>query len=155
MQASYGGPEALKRLVNAAHGAGIGVVLDVVYNHFGPEGNYFPLFGPYLTDRHQTPWGEAVNLDHEGAYEVRRFFIDNALMWLRDYHFDGLRLDAVHAFVDNSAIHFLEQLSLLESQGGARLKTLAGARCRPSAFEPGGHEPPVRRRACTVIADRR
>jgi len=107
----YGGPDALKRFVNAAHGKGLAVLLDVVYNHFGPVGNYTGKYGPYLNDSHKTPWGGAVNLEDEGSREVRRFFIDNALMWMRDYHIDGLRLDAVHAFVDRSAIHFLEQLS--------------------------------------------
>ena len=77
----------------------------------GPVGNYTGKFGPYLTDSHNTPWGDAVNFEDAGSDEVRRFFCDNALMWLRDYHFDGLRLDAVHAFIDRSAIHFLEQLS--------------------------------------------
>jgi maltooligosyltrehalose trehalohydrolase len=107
----YGGPDALKRFVNAAHGKGLAVLLDVVYNHFGPSGNYAGKFGPYIVDSHHTPWGGAVNLEDAGSHEVRRFFIDNALMWMRDYHIDGLRLDAVHAYVDRSALHFLEQLS--------------------------------------------
>jgi maltooligosyltrehalose trehalohydrolase len=107
----YGGPDALKRFVNAAHRHGLAVLLDVVYNHFGPVGNYTGKFGPYLIEAHHTPWGGTVNLEGAWSTEVRRFFCDNALMWLRDYHFDGLRLDAVHAFVDRSAIHFLEQLS--------------------------------------------
>ena len=107
----YGGPDGLKRFVNAAHAKGLAVLLDVVYNHFGPSGNYAGRFGPYMTDSHRTPWGGAVNLEDAGSNEVRRFFCDNALMWMRDYHIDGLRLDAVHAFVDRSAIHFLEQLS--------------------------------------------
>jgi maltooligosyltrehalose trehalohydrolase len=107
----YGEPDDLKRLVNVCHEQGMAVLLDVVYNHFGPVGNYLSSFGPYYTDKHKTPWGAAVNLDSNGSHEVRKFFIDNALMWLRDYHFDGLRLDAVHAFVDNSAFHFLEDLS--------------------------------------------
>lgn len=108
---SYGGPNALKRLVDACHSRGLAVILDVVYNHLGPSGNYLSLFGPYFTDRYSTPWGEAVNLDGEGSLEVRAFFRDNALMWLRDYHIDGLRLDAVHAFMDKSAVHFLEELA--------------------------------------------
>ena len=107
----YGGPEGLKRLVDACHRRGLAVLLDVVYNHLGPEGNYLGRFGPYFTDRYATPWGEAVNLGGPWSDEVRRFFIDNALMWLRDYHLDGLRIDAVHAIVDTSAIHFLEQLA--------------------------------------------
>ena len=109
--AAYGGPDAMKRFVDACHDHGIGVVLDVVYNHLGPSGNYLGRFAPYFSDRHHTNWGWAVNLDGPGSDEVRRFFVDNALMWLRDYHVDGLRLDAVHALVDESATHFLEQLS--------------------------------------------
>ncbi len=107
----YGGPDALKRFVNAAHRKGLAVLLDVVYNHFGPVGNYTGKFGPYLIDYHKTPWGGAVNLEGAGSHEVRRFLCDNARMWLRDFHIDGLRLDAVHALIDRSAIHFLEQLS--------------------------------------------
>lgn len=107
----YGGPDALKRFVNTAHNKGLAVLLDVVYNHFGPVGNYTGKFGPYLTEAHKTPWGGAVNLEDAGSREVRRFFCDNALMWMRDFHIDGLRLDAVHAFVDRSALHFLEQLA--------------------------------------------
>jgi len=107
----YGGPDATKRFVDACHQRGLAVLLDVVYNHFGPVGNYTGVFGPYTTDAHQTPWGSAMNFEGWGSDQVRRFFIDNALMWMRDYHFDGLRLDAVHTFVDRSALHFLEQLS--------------------------------------------
>ena len=107
---AYGEPEDLKRLVDACHARGLAVVLDVVYNHLGPAGNYLARFGPYFTARYATPWGEAVNLDGPGSDEVRRFFCDNALMWLRDYHFDALRIDAVHAIVDTSAVHLLEQL---------------------------------------------
>jgi len=108
----YGGPDGLKRLVNACHARGLAVMLDVVYNHFGPVGNYTGKFGPYLTNRHHTPWGGAINFDDWGSDEVRRFFCDNALMWLRDYHIDGLRLDAVHEIFDRSAVHFLEQLAI-------------------------------------------
>ena len=107
----YGGPDGLKRFVDACHARGLAVLLDVVYNHFGPVGNYTGKFGPYVTNSHHTPWGDAVNLEDGGSDEVRRFFCDDALMWLRDYHIDGLRLDAVHGFVDRSAVHFLEQLS--------------------------------------------
>jgi maltooligosyltrehalose trehalohydrolase len=107
----YGGPAGLRRLVDAAHAAGIGVVLDVVYNHLGPDGNHLGAFGPYFSERHQTNWGDAVNLDGPGSDEVRRFIIDNARMWLDDFHLDGLRLDAVHALVDDSALHVLEQLA--------------------------------------------
>lgn len=109
---AYGGPEALKRLIDAAHASGLGVVMDVVYNHLGPAGNYLPEFGPYFSAQHRTNWGEAVNFDGPGSDEVRRFVIDNALMWLRDYHCDGLRLDAVHAIVDHSATHILEELAV-------------------------------------------
>ena len=108
---AYGGPDGLRRLVDAAHAAGIGVVLDVVYNHLGPDGNHLGAFGPYFSETHQTNWGAAVNLDGPGSDEVRRFVIDNACMWLEDFHIDGLRLDAVHALVDDSALHVLEQLA--------------------------------------------
>jgi maltooligosyltrehalose trehalohydrolase len=108
----YGGPLGLKRLVDGCHRHGLGVVLDVVYNHLGPCGNYLAEFGPYFTTRYQTPWGQALNLDGPDSDEVRRFLCDNALHWLRDYHLDGLRLDAVHAFFDQSAVHLLEQLSV-------------------------------------------
>ena len=107
----YGGPAAFQRFVDACHARSLGVVLDVVYNHLGPSGNYLGRFGPYFTGRHATPWGAAVNLDDDGAYEVRRWIVDNARMWLRDYHVDGLRLDAVHALVDDSALHLLEELA--------------------------------------------
>ncbi|OON80608.1 malto-oligosyltrehalose trehalohydrolase [Streptomyces tsukubensis] len=107
----YGGPEGLKRFVDAAHGVGLGVVLDVVHNHFGPSGNHLPAFGPYLTDTHHTPWGAAVNLDAPGSDEVRAYLLGSALAWLRDYRIDGLRLDAVHALCDTRAVHFLEELS--------------------------------------------
>jgi maltooligosyltrehalose trehalohydrolase len=108
---TYGGPDGLKRFVEAAHKRGLAVLLDVVYNHFGPVGNYTGKFGPYVTSRHSTPWGDAVNFEGAGSDQVRRFFCDNALMWMRDYHIDGLRLDAVTEYVDRSAVHFMEQLS--------------------------------------------
>lgn len=117
----YGGPDGLKRFVDACHARGFSVILDVVYNHFGPVGNYTTKFAPYLTDLRRTPWGDAVNLDEAGSDEVRRFFIDNALMWLRDYHIDGLRFDAIHAFIDLSAVHFLEQFSTEVERLGATL----------------------------------
>ncbi|GAA2815052.1 malto-oligosyltrehalose trehalohydrolase [Streptomyces showdoensis] len=107
----YGGPEALKRFVDTAHGLGLGVVLDVVHNHLGPDGNHLPSFGPYFTDAHHTPWGAAVNLDAPGSDEVRAYFLGSALAWLRDYRIDGLRLDAVHALADTRALTFLEELS--------------------------------------------
>jgi maltooligosyltrehalose trehalohydrolase len=108
---AYGGPDGLKRLVDACHGRGLGVVLDVVYNHLGPAGNHLGEFGPYFGGRHVTNWGEGINVDGPGSDEVRSFIVDNALMWLRDYHVDGLRLDAVHAIADASATHILEQLA--------------------------------------------
>ncbi|MBZ2195692.1 malto-oligosyltrehalose trehalohydrolase [Ruania sp. N2-46] len=108
---AYGGPAALQRFVDGAHGLGLGVALDVVYNHLGPSGNYLSRFGPYFTDRHETPWGEAVNLDGPGSAEVRAFVIDNAVRWLRDFHLDALRLDAVHALVDDSPVHLLAELA--------------------------------------------
>lgn len=126
---AYGGPKGLTKLVNACHQRGMGVLLDVVYNHLGPSGSYLEKFGPYFTDQHQTPWGSSLNFD--GAYSdaVRQYFIDNALMWLRDYHIDGLRLDAVHAIIDTSAYPFLEQLAAevkhLEAQVGKHLVVIA------------------------------
>ena len=110
VQASYGGPLALKAFVNACHLDGIAVVLDVVYNHLGPEGNYLADFGPYFTDSYKTPWGQAINFDGAGSDEVRRYFIENALQWITDFRIDALRLDAIHAIVDPSAHTFLEEL---------------------------------------------
>ncbi|MGV8965207.1 MAG: malto-oligosyltrehalose trehalohydrolase [Cellulomonas sp.] len=107
----YGGPAALQRFVDAAHARGLAVCLDVVYNHLGPSGNYLDTFGPYFTEAHHTPWGRAVNLDGPGSGEVRRWICDNALRWLRDFHVDALRLDAVHALVDDSPRHLLAQLA--------------------------------------------
>ena len=107
----YGGPDGLRRFVDAAHGHGLGVVLDVVHNHLGPSGNHLPAFGPYFTDRHHTPWGAAVNLDGPGSDDVRAHFIGSALAFLHDYQLDGLRLDAVHALADTRADHFLAELS--------------------------------------------
>ncbi|MFG2333318.1 malto-oligosyltrehalose trehalohydrolase [Streptomyces sp. NPDC048604] len=115
----YGGPEALKRFVDTAHGLGLGVVLDVVHNHLGPSGNHLPAFGPYFTDTHHTPWGAAVNLDAPGSDEVRAYFLGSALAWLRDYRIDGLRLDAVHALADTRALTFLEELSAAVDALGA------------------------------------
>jgi maltooligosyltrehalose trehalohydrolase len=108
---AYGGPHGLKRFVDAAHAQGLGVLLDVVYNHLGPDGNYLDHFGPYFTDRYATPWGRAVNFDDGDSAGVRRFVVDNALMWMRDYHVDGLRLDAVHAIFDASPRHILEEIA--------------------------------------------
>jgi maltooligosyltrehalose trehalohydrolase len=108
---AYGSPAAYIRFVEACHARGLGVIQDVVYNHLGPSGNYLPKFGPYLREGVDTPWGTAINLDGEDSDEVRRYIIENALMWLRDYHVDGLRLDAVHALLDHRAVHILEELS--------------------------------------------
>ncbi len=110
-QNSYGGPQGLKRLVNACHLKGLAVILDVVYNHLGPEGNYLRDFGPYFTDFYQTPWGEAVNFDGPHSDDVRRFFIENAIYWIDECHIDALRLDAVHAILDFTARPFLEVLA--------------------------------------------
>ncbi|TAK31204.1 MAG: malto-oligosyltrehalose trehalohydrolase [Chloroflexota bacterium] len=112
VQMSYGGPEGLQRLVNACHQRGLAVVLDVVYNHLGPEGNYLADFGPYFTDSYRTPWGSAINFDGPGSDEVRRFFIENAVSWLSEFHLDALRLDAIHAIKDLSAQPFLQELSI-------------------------------------------
>jgi maltooligosyltrehalose trehalohydrolase len=109
----YGGPEGLRRLVDAAHAAGLGVLLDVVYNHLGPDGNYLGVYSPhYFTSRHKTPWGDALNYDGPNSRPVRDFVISNACQWLRDYHIDGLRLDAVHAIVDDSPVHLLQELAV-------------------------------------------
>ncbi|MGH9520055.1 MAG: malto-oligosyltrehalose trehalohydrolase [Terriglobales bacterium] len=108
---AYGGPGGLQRFVDACHARGLAVIFDVVYNHLGPVGNYLAQFGPYFTDRCHTPWGAAVNLDGPGSDEVRAFFMDNARSWLRDFHADGLRLDAVHALLDRSATPFLLDLA--------------------------------------------
>jgi maltooligosyltrehalose trehalohydrolase len=109
-QAGYGGPEALKRFVDTAHRVGLAVVLDVVYNHLGPEGNYLPKFGPYFTASHKTPWGDAVNYDCSGCTHVRRYVIGNALYWIREYHIDGLRLDAVQTIRDDSPQHIVGEI---------------------------------------------
>ena len=108
----YGGPAAYQRFVDAAHAAGLGVIQDVVYNHLGPSGNYLPEFGPYLKSEGTNTWGALVNLDGDGSAEVRRYILDSALMWLRDFHVDGLRLDAVHALHDSSPTHLLEELAV-------------------------------------------
>ena len=122
VQASYGGPKALQQLVSLCHSKGLAVILDVVYNHFGPEGNYLHEFGPYFTDKYKTPWGSAVNFDDRGSHGVREYIIENAIMWFRDFHIDALRLDAVHAIKDNSAVHILQEIrkytDLLSKQTG-------------------------------------
>jgi len=111
VQNSYGGPDGLKCFVDKCHEKGISTILDVVYNHLGPEGNYFRDFGPYFTNRYKTPWGDAINYDGEYSNHVREFFIQNALYWFEHFHIDALRLDAVHAMYDSSALHFLTELS--------------------------------------------
>lgn len=121
VQDSYGGPAALKRLVNACHEQGMAVVLDVVYNHLGPEGNYLGEFAPYFTEAYRTPWGAALNFDGPHSDEVRRYFIQNALQWIQEFHFDGLRLDAINAIVDTSARKFLEELSAECHAAGEKL----------------------------------
>jgi maltooligosyltrehalose trehalohydrolase len=107
---AYGGPDGLKTFVNACHQAGLAVILDVVYNHVGPEGNYLAEFGPYFTDQYRTPWGRTINYDSAGSDGVRRFVIENALYWLTEYHIDALRLDAIHGIFDFSVRHILAEL---------------------------------------------
>jgi maltooligosyltrehalose trehalohydrolase len=111
VQNSYGGPEGFKRFINECHKKGVAVILDVVYNHLGPEGNYLWDYGPYFTDKYKTPWGVAVNFDDAFSNEVRNFFIENALHWFKNYHIDALRLDAVHGISDFSARPFLQELA--------------------------------------------
>jgi maltooligosyltrehalose trehalohydrolase len=119
VQNSYGGPEGLRRLVERCHESGLAVVLDVVYNHLGPEGNCLQDFGPYFTSLYRTPWGSAVNFDGSHSDEVRRFFLENALYWITEFHIDALRLDAVHAILDFSAQPFLRELAqAVHAQGG-------------------------------------
>ncbi len=126
---ALGGPAGLKRLIDACHSRGLAVLVDVVYNHLGPSGNFLPQFGPYFMENVPTLWGQAVNLAGPHSDEVRQFCIDNALMWLRDYHADGLRLDAVHAFYDPGAVHILEDMALqvqkLQSYLGRHLVLIA------------------------------
>jgi maltooligosyltrehalose trehalohydrolase len=128
-QASYGGPDGFRRFVRAAHALGLAVVLDVVYNHVGPEGNYLDRYGPYFTESYRTPWGRAINYDGRGSDEVRRWARDNALHWIADYHVDALRLDAVHGIFDFGAVAFLEELSdavhALGRQLGRKVQLLA------------------------------
>lgn len=125
----YGGPAGLARFVDGCHARGLAVLLDVVYNHLGPEGNVLERFGPYFTDHYKTPWGKAVNLDDRDSDEVRRYVVDNAVAWLRDHHLDGLRIDAIHAIVDTSARHILEELAdrveALEAELGRSLVLIA------------------------------
>jgi maltooligosyltrehalose trehalohydrolase len=120
-QNSYGGPDGLKRLVNACHSRGLAVTLDVVYNHLGPEGNYLHAFGPYFTDRYRTPWGDAVNFDGPNSDQVRHYFIANALYWITEFHIDALRLDAIHGIYDFSALHILQELTAAVHRTGTAL----------------------------------
>jgi maltooligosyltrehalose trehalohydrolase len=128
-QNSYGGPHGLWRLVDACHAHGLAVFLDVVYNHFGPEGNYLSRFGPYFTDQYRTPWGRAVNYDGAGCDPVREFVLDNVRQWLEDFHFDGLRLDAVHAIYDFSPYHILRAVkdvaARVADRTGRRIQVIA------------------------------
>jgi len=128
-ESGYGGPAGLQRLVDRAHAFGLAVFLDVVYNHIGPEGNVLPSFGSYFSGKYRTPWGEAVNVDDAGSDEVRRYFTENGLRWLEEFHVDGLRLDAVHAIVDTSARPFLaevpEAVQELSQRVGRRLFAIA------------------------------
>ena len=129
VQNSYGRPEDFKQLVDAAHQQGIAIFLDVVYNHFGPEGNYLAHHAPYFTDTYHTPWGEAINFDDAYSYGVRNYFIENALYWLENYHIDGLRLDAIQAIYDSSAKHILQEMAEkveeLSQQVGRKLYLIA------------------------------
>ena len=152
---AYGGPDALARFVDAAHNAGIAVCLDVVYNHLGPSGNYLSDFGPYFTPAHHTPWGEAVNYDHDGSQQVRAFVIDSALRWMRDFHIDALRLDAIHEIKDDAAAaatpqrHVLAELSdavaALSIELGRPLSLVAEADLNDvGVITPTSEEPPAK-----------
>ena len=152
---AYGGPDALARFVDAAHNASIGVCLDVVYNHLGPSGNYLSVFGPYFTPAHHTPWGEAVNYDHDGSQQVRAFVIDSALRWMRDFHIDALRLDAIHEIKDDAAAaatpqrHVLAELSdavaALSIELGRPLSLVAEADLNDvGVITPTSEEPPAK-----------
>ena len=141
-QNSYGGPEGLKRLVDAMHGMGLAVVLDVVYNHLGPEGNYLASFGPYFTDRYQTPWGDAIDFDGPGSKGVRDYFIANALAWARDFHIDALRLDAIHGIFDNSTRHILKEMAEAVRAGSGMYLIAESDLNDPRVVDPpkdGGH----------------
>lgn len=123
-QSTYGGPNGLKRLVDACHALGLAVILDVVYNHLGPEGNYLGEFGPYFTDRYKTPWGAAINYDGPDSDHVRQYVITNALHWITEYHIDALRLDAIHGIYDFSATHILKEMASSIQAQAAKLKRL-------------------------------
>lgn len=120
-QNSYGGPEGLKKLINSCHNLGIAVILDVVYNHLGPEGNYLSDFGYYFTDKYKTPWGPAFNYDDAYSDEVREFIINNAIYWVKEYHIDGLRLDAIHGIFDFSPKHIISDIRKAVHNEGKKL----------------------------------
>ncbi|MBA3522803.1 MAG: malto-oligosyltrehalose trehalohydrolase [Gemmatimonadales bacterium] len=141
-QSTYGGPSGLKRLVDAAHGEGLAVLLDVVYNHLGPEGNYLHDFGPYFSDRFRTLWGEGFNLDGPGSDEVRRYLVDNAVYWTTEYHIDGLRLDAADRIIDLSALHILEELAGAVHRQGEALERRALVIGEIDANDPRYVRPP-------------
>jgi len=136
VQNSYGGAAGLQRFVDACHLRGLDVILDVVYNHLGPEGNVLAAFGPYFTDRYTTPWGPAVNFDGAGSNDVRAFFLHNARQWFTDFHVDGLRLDAIHEIIDRSAIPFLSQLARAVDDFGARFLVAESADNNPRVVTP-------------------
>lgn len=140
---AYGGPAGLRRLVDAAHAAGIGVVMDVVHNHLGPDGNHLGRFGPYFSERHHTNWGAAVNLDGPGSDEVRRYFVEHLTSWQREYHLDGFRLDAVHALVDDSATHLLEELADEVAATAAHLRRPCWLIAESDRNDPRYVRPPV------------
>ena len=135
-QSSYGGPAGLRRLVNAAHRAGLALILDVVYNHLGPEGNYLRDFGPYFIDRYRTLWGEGWNLDGPESDEVRRYLLDNALYWITEFRLDGLRLDAADTIVDQSALHLLEELTAVVHRQAALLGRRVSVIAESAANDP-------------------
>ena len=141
-QESYGGPEGFRRFVRAAHALGMAVVLDVVYNHVGPEGNYLDRFGPYFTDVYRTPWGRAINYDGRGSDEVRRWARENSLHWITEYHVDALRLDAVHGIYDFGAVAFLEELSDAVHELGRRLNRKAQLFAESDLNDPRLVRPP-------------
>jgi len=140
-QSSYGGPDGLKRLCDACHGHGLAVILDVVYNHLGPDGNYLGDFGPYFTRRHGTPWGEALNYDDADCEPVRRYFIDNALYWLTELHVDALRLDAIHGIYDFGARHLLADMKLAVDAESAALGRPLGLIAESDLNDPRVVEP--------------
>ncbi|MDT0644066.1 malto-oligosyltrehalose trehalohydrolase [Zunongwangia sp. F363] len=146
VQESYGTSEALKELIDACHEKGIAVILDAVYNHMGPEGNYLAKYGPYFTDKYKTPWGKAINFDDAFSDHVRNFFLESAIMWLKEYHFDGLRLDAIHEIIDRGAKHLLKELSeqvdKLEEESGRKYVLIAESDLNDTriidSYEKGG-----------------